>query len=149
MGLHPVTFRYTQSDDKNNSPLQYGLIVEEVAKVLPDLVLYGEGGKPAAVHYPLLTPLLLKELQDQQAEQDKLLAGNKQLVQEIAALDKFAQNENQELIKQVSLLQQQITTYAAQMATMQVKFNSLQQLNRTEAHFTNAKEATMMLVGNQ
>lgn len=46
MKLRPVTFRY------NNDPagtLQYGLVAEEVAKVYPELVVYGPDGKPMTV----------------------------------------------------------------------------------------------------
>jgi hypothetical protein len=57
--LRPVSFRY------NNDPtaaLQYGLVAEEVAKIYPELVLYGADGKVQTVRYSMLTALLLNEL---------------------------------------------------------------------------------------
>ena len=62
MKLRPVSFRY------NNDPtgtLQYGLVAEEVAKVYPELVVYGLDGKPMTVRYLTLISLLLNELQKQ------------------------------------------------------------------------------------
>ena len=41
--LRPVTFRYKQPDDDGTKPIQYGLIAEEVAEVLPDLAYYANG----------------------------------------------------------------------------------------------------------
>lgn len=61
--LHPVTFRYKQPDENNQKPEQYGLIAEEVAKVMPELVAYNEKGQPETIAYQTLTPLLLNELQ--------------------------------------------------------------------------------------
>ena len=62
-GLRPVTFRYTQPFDDGSKPVQYGLIAEEVAEVMPELVVYGEDGKPETVSYHLLATLLLNEVQ--------------------------------------------------------------------------------------
>jgi hypothetical protein len=65
--LRPVTFFYKPQFDDGSHLLQYGLIAEEVAKVFPDLVVYGEDGQPQTVRYHLLTPMLLNELQKQHA----------------------------------------------------------------------------------
>ncbi len=66
--LRPVTFRFEPKEwAESEQPLQYGLIAEEVAEVLPTLVSYDERGKPFTVRYSLLTPLLLNELQRQEA----------------------------------------------------------------------------------
>ena len=79
--LRPVSFRY------NNDPantLQYGLVAEEVAKVYPELVIYGPDGKVMTVRYSMLSAMLLNELQKQartnqrqarqQADQNRKLA---------------------------------------------------------------------------
>ena len=65
MRLRPVTFHYKEEYDAGDGELQYGLIAEEVADVLPDLVVYNEDGTPETVKYHLLVTLLLNELQKQ------------------------------------------------------------------------------------
>jgi Chaperone of endosialidase len=59
LALRPVTFRYKQPDEKGQKPEQYGLIAEEVAQVMPELVVYNQKGQPETVAYQTLTPLLL------------------------------------------------------------------------------------------
>jgi len=69
--LRPVSFRYKQwvkdaiarGEDPARLPHEYGLIAEDVAKVLPDLVVFDKKGRPYAVKYRLLIPMLLNELQ--------------------------------------------------------------------------------------
>ena len=63
--LRPVTFRYKQEPAAGDQPLQFGLIAEEVAAVLPDLVVYDDEGRPETVRYHLLSSMLLNELQKQ------------------------------------------------------------------------------------
>jgi hypothetical protein len=68
--LRPVNFYYKPEYDDGSHLLQYGLVAEEVAKVYPEMVAYGEDGKPWTVRYQLLAPMLLNELQ-KQSEQNK------------------------------------------------------------------------------
>jgi hypothetical protein len=63
MSLRPVTFRYSRAFADGTKPVQYGLIAEEVADVLPDLVARDENGHPETVQYQKLEPMLLNELQ--------------------------------------------------------------------------------------
>ena len=56
--LEPVTFHY--KGDKTNIP-QFGLIVEEVAKVNPALILVDKEGKPYSVRYDQVNAMLLNE----------------------------------------------------------------------------------------
>ncbi len=63
--LRPVSFSL-KSDPK--AGVQYGLIAEEVAKVYPELVIRDEKGKIEGVRYEELTPMLLNEIQRQQAQ---------------------------------------------------------------------------------
>ena len=63
LALRPVTFRYKRADENGQKPEQYGLIAEEVAKVMPELVVYNQKGQPETVAYQTLAPLLLNELQ--------------------------------------------------------------------------------------
>ena len=68
MRLRPVTFRYRKPFSDGSQPLQYGLIAEEVAEVYPDLVAHSADGQIETVKYRLLDPMLLNEVQRQQAE---------------------------------------------------------------------------------
>jgi hypothetical protein len=66
--LRPVTFRYQKPFDNGSKPTQYGLIAEEVAEVYPDLVVHLPDGRVETVKYQVLDPMLLNEVQHQQAE---------------------------------------------------------------------------------
>jgi len=68
MRLHPVTFRYKKPFNDGSQPIQYGLIAEEVAEVYPDLVARSADGQIETVKYQLLDPMLLNEVQRQQAQ---------------------------------------------------------------------------------
>jgi hypothetical protein len=62
--LRPVAFRYRQHAAVDpETPLQFGLLAEEVAEVLPELVVRDGEGRPETVKYHLLAALLLNELQ--------------------------------------------------------------------------------------
>jgi len=76
--LRPVTFRYKPQYDDGSHALQYGLIAEEVAKLYPEMVGYDKDGQPSSVKYQSLTPMLLNEVQKQNAQirslEDRLAA---------------------------------------------------------------------------
>ena len=63
--LRPVVFKYRRQPVAGSQPLQFGLIAEEVADAMPELVVYDQQGRPEAVKYHLLAPLLLNEVQKQ------------------------------------------------------------------------------------
>jgi len=63
--LRPVTF-HLKSDP--HGEVQYGLIAEEVDKVYPELVIRNESGRIEGVRYDELAPMLLNEVQKQQAQ---------------------------------------------------------------------------------
>ena len=65
--LRPVSFRYKQPFADGSTPVQFGLIAEEVEQVLPELVAYDDKGDPATVKYHVLPSLLLAEVQRLQA----------------------------------------------------------------------------------
>jgi hypothetical protein len=67
LDLRPVTFRYKQRYEDGSSPMQFGLVAEEVAQVFPELVVYGDNGEPETVSYHLLATLLLNEFQKEQS----------------------------------------------------------------------------------
>ncbi|MBC7883812.1 MAG: tail fiber domain-containing protein [Anaerolineae bacterium] len=112
--LRPVSFRYKQATEQGEHPLQYGLIAEEVAKVFPELVQYDKEGKPITVYYHLLTPLLLGEVQRQQA----------QLVSEKSQLTALRSKEQSQQVQLTALhsdnqrLRQQLSTLQAQQEQM-------------------------------
>ena len=65
--LKPVQFSW-KSDGKTD----IGFIAEEVEKVYPELVSYEENGELHGVHYSKLTTVLVKAVQQQQEQIDKL-----------------------------------------------------------------------------
>lgn len=90
--LRPVSFRYLPLETRG-STRQYGLIAEEVAAVLPELVVNDADGRPWTVRYQLLPPLLLAEVQrlerERSAQREQLAAQASRLAahaQELAAL---------------------------------------------------------------
>jgi hypothetical protein len=72
--LRPVTFYYKPEVQSGPRELQYGLIAEEVAAVDPNLVAYSATGEPFTVRFQLLAPMLLNELQRQDAQIAELQA---------------------------------------------------------------------------
>jgi Chaperone of endosialidase len=77
--LRPVTFKLKIDAE---GTVQYGLIAEEVAKVYPELVIRDANGRIDGVRYDELAPMLLNEVQKQQAK----LAEVDELKQQIAEL---------------------------------------------------------------
>jgi trimeric autotransporter adhesin len=61
-----VKFRYIKPDEQGQKPVQFGLIAEEVAEVLPEVVYRNAEGKVEGVRYDELTPMLLALAQQQQ-----------------------------------------------------------------------------------
>jgi hypothetical protein len=72
-GLRPVSFRYKTAFTDGSSPVQYGLIAEEVEGVLPELVAYGADGEPETVMYHVLPTMLLAEVQRLERERADLV----------------------------------------------------------------------------
>jgi hypothetical protein len=68
LDLRPVTFRFKRAFTDGEKPIQFGLIAEEVAEVLPELVVRDADGRPETVKYHLLSSLLLNEVQKQHRE---------------------------------------------------------------------------------
>jgi len=65
--LRAVSFEYKRDAAHGDAPRRYGLIAEEVDRVAPDLVIHDDDGRPFAVRYEFLTPMLLNELQRQES----------------------------------------------------------------------------------
>ncbi len=67
--LRPVTFRYKAQPEGRT---QFGLIAEEVVKVMPELVVCSSSGEVETVLYHEMPAMLLNELQKQQREIQEL-----------------------------------------------------------------------------
>jgi hypothetical protein len=84
--LRPVTFQYKEAEEDGSNPIQYGLIAEEVEKVMPDLVVYNDQGQPETLAYQTLAPLLLNELQKEHKQLQNEHKQIEQLQAEVAEL---------------------------------------------------------------
>ena len=84
--LRPVTFRYKQADADGTKPIQFGLIAEEVAQAMPELVVPNEDGSPETVAYHLLPSLLLNEYQKQNLKLAAAEARLAEMEKEMAAM---------------------------------------------------------------
>ncbi len=87
LALRPVSFRYQEEAPGQESPIEYGLVAEEVAEVFPELVAFDAEDQPFTVRYHLLVPLLLHELQRQHQineEQSRRLAAQQAALQALA-----------------------------------------------------------------
>jgi hypothetical protein len=85
--LRPVAFRYKQHAARDpDTPLQFGLIAEEVAEVFPELVVFDQEGRAQTVKYHLLSSLLLGEVQRQQALLQRQLTENRRQEAELRAV---------------------------------------------------------------
>jgi hypothetical protein len=83
--LRPVQFQYRQPFADGMKPVQYGLIAEEVADVLPQLVAHADAGQPTTVRYHVLPTLLVAEVQRLERERQSLEATVLALRAEFAA----------------------------------------------------------------
>ena len=68
-GLNPLVFDYKAEGGAKN---EFGLIAEEVEKVMPELVVYNRDNQPETVQYQKLIPLLLSELKKVKNQTDML-----------------------------------------------------------------------------
>jgi Chaperone of endosialidase len=84
--LHPVTFHYKQPNPDGSKPIEVGLVAEDVAEILPELVVYNSDGQPDSVAYHLLPTLLLNELQK---EHQLVLAQARELTAVKSRLDEI------------------------------------------------------------
>ncbi|MGH8444349.1 MAG: tail fiber domain-containing protein, partial [Solimonas sp.] len=68
--LRPVTYRYKAEP----GAVHYGLVAEEVAEVMPEIVVRNQDNKPESVQYQELIPLLLQQVQKQREQNARLEA---------------------------------------------------------------------------
>jgi Chaperone of endosialidase len=91
--LRPVKFRYIKPDEQGQKPLQFGLIAEEVADVLPELVYRNAAGKAEGVRYDELTPLLLNEVKQQRKQLQNLTRQLAELKSLVATMSNQSKDE--------------------------------------------------------
>jgi hypothetical protein len=108
MSLRPVTFTYKSDETKTR---QYGLVAEEVAKVMPDLVLLNDKGAPETVRYQELAPMLLNELQK---EAKQLADAQSDLHEAKAELQQLREQHD----KEVASIKELRSMFAAQAAVV-------------------------------
>ena len=83
--LRPVTFNWANGQDDG---LHYGLIAQEVREVLPEMVSGEESGEGMlGLNYGELVPVLVKAVQEQQAEIDSQAEQIADLETRLAALE--------------------------------------------------------------
>jgi hypothetical protein len=85
LALHPVRFRYQVHGP--DSPLQYGLIAEEVAEIAPELVARNKDGEIETVYYDKVNAMLLNHVQRLTREKDALADVVRDLESRLAALE--------------------------------------------------------------
>ena len=84
--LRPVQFRYRQPFADGSTPIQFGLIAEEVEAALPALVVRDAEGQPVSVKYQDLPALLLADVQRLERERRAQDQAIEALRDELAAL---------------------------------------------------------------
>jgi Chaperone of endosialidase len=89
MQLAPA--RYLFNSDKNEQPLHYGFIAQDIEKLFPDFVLTTEKGLKL-VSYTGLIPILTKGMQEQQQQIETLQQENKSLNARLGRLEKMMLN---------------------------------------------------------
>jgi hypothetical protein len=89
LNLRPVQFTYKQPFAGGTTPVQYGLIAEEVAEVMPELVAHTKDGRIETVKYHLLPTLLLAEVQRLERERTTMAKDRDDLAARVAALERL------------------------------------------------------------
>jgi hypothetical protein len=84
--LRPVSFHYKPDFANGSTDVQYGLIAEEVAEVMPELVVRDADGRPLTVKYHILPALLLAEVQRLERERAAQADAIEALRKEVRAL---------------------------------------------------------------
>jgi hypothetical protein len=87
--LRPVQFTYKQTFADGGTPVQYGLIAEEVSAVMPELVAHSKDGNIETVKYHVLPTLLLAEVQRLERERAAMVQDRDALAARVAALERM------------------------------------------------------------
>jgi hypothetical protein len=87
--LSPVSFRYKPEIDLGSEE-HLGFTAEQVQSIDPRLVTYDSGGRPRAVKYQEIAPILVGAIQRLKDDNDKLRAVNNELTARLERLESFA-----------------------------------------------------------
>jgi len=112
--LRPVSF-HLKSDAQG--PVQYGLIAEEVNEVYPELVIRDDDGKIQGVRYDELAPMLLNEMQKQNAQMARQFAEQTATIGSQAAEIRDLRDQ----LARVSRLDEQVSELRAALASIQAR----------------------------
>src|SRR6266550_266824 len=130
LALRPVTFRYK---NYKNSPLQFGLIAEEVAEVNPDLVARDKNGEIYTVRYDQINAMLLNEflkqhctIQEQEAIIERLKSSAAEQEEIIAELKSTVAEQQESFQSKLADQGKQIEALASglQKVSAQVEMSS-------------------------
>jgi hypothetical protein len=116
MELRPVTFYYRADHNPQGRTLQYGLVAEEVADVLPGLVGRSGAGRVETVYYQFLAPMLLNEVQKQQRQieaQAAVASGQRERIGEL-------ERDRRELLTRIEALEQRTERLAGLLEQLEV-----------------------------
>jgi hypothetical protein len=95
MNLRGVYFNW---DAEHGGQHDFGMVAEEVGKVLPEIVAYEENGIDATgMDYSKLTPLLVEAVKALKSEVDELREQNKRLEDRLVAVEKLMGKQALEL----------------------------------------------------
>ncbi len=92
MELSAIRFKYKEEENLDDDE-HIGVIAQEILKYYPDMVFHDEKSDRYIVHYDKLTTVLLKGIQEQQAQ-----------IEELKSTNQLLQSDNQELKEAVSSL---------------------------------------------
>jgi len=119
--LRPVSFRYKSEPEATH----YGLIAEEVAKVMPELVVRDSENRPDSVQYIEIVPLLLQQWKAERelnARQAAEIARQRKLVERQQDRFKHQQaeleQEKADLIRQQAELAELRRTLTTRLAAL-------------------------------
>jgi len=119
--LRPVQFRYRQAFADGSTPLQYGLIAEEVNEVLPELVAEGPDGSPETVKYHVLPSLLLADVQRLERERRRLETA---LNHETARVSDLESRLEAKFARMAAELERQLEAHARTIETLRAELAS-------------------------
>ena len=122
--LRPVSF-HLKNDP--GGAVQYGLIAEEVDKVYPELVIRDREGTIQGVRYDELAPMLLNEVERQQAqlaEQSEQSAEQQALIQDQARQLTDARTEIERANEERTVMQAKLTA----LSGLQTRVDALERV---------------------